>query len=208
MKRTTFPGSFLPPLAPLLLLFWSGGCSTTPDAPIPPGKPVLVEFFQPPRRSQPRPLHLRLVNRSWVKGPRPQVPSTKICADEKMERLLQGLTQEGFFRAASQGRPGGEGWAYLAVEGPGRAWVLDRPRPLGPQGRLPGEDFRKAFTRFQRCTALFLALYNVTFDLVPRKVKNGRDFFLQERKRILEQQKKILQGKKGQGSQGSSGGGM
>ncbi len=204
MERPTFPGTlflFLPGL-----LLWPGGCASTPEAPIPAGRPVEVEFYQPPRKTQPNPLHLRLVNRSWVQGPRPQVPSTKICSDEKMDRLLLGLTQEGYFQAAVPGRPGGGEWAYLAVQGKDRSWVLERPRPLSPQGRLPGEDFRKAFTRFQRCTALFLALYNVTFDLVPRKVRNGRDFFLQERKRMLERQKQILKKKKSRNGTSPGGG--
>ena len=194
MMKPALPGTAL--FSMICLFFWAGGCATAPEAPIPKGKPVSVAFYQPPKKSQPHALHLRLINRSWVKGERPQIPSTKICPDDKMEKLLAGLAQLGFFQAARPGRGVEGGLAWLEVTGPEGSWVLDRPRPLGPQGRLPGESFPEAFKRFQQCCGLLLLLYNATFDLVPRDVPNGRDFFLKERKRVLEQQRKILRKKK------------
>ena len=191
MKKRIFSGTAGAGFSCLLL--GALGCASTPTSPIPAGKPAAVEFYQPPKKSQPKAIHLRLINRSWVKGARPQVPSTKICADEKMEKLLLALDQLGFFRAARAGR-GTEGeLGWIQVTGPEGSWVLERPRPLGPEGRLPGEDFRSAFKRYQQCCGAMLLLYNATFDLVPREVKDGRDFFLQERKRVMEQRKKILE---------------
>ena len=67
--------------------------------------------------------------------------------------------------------------AYLQVWTGRRSWYLAQPQDDRPWGRLPGEAWKPAIIRFQRCKLIFNRFFNAVEFYHPVINRAGGDYF-------------------------------
>ncbi len=128
---------------------------------------------------------MTLVNKEMAKKSKQMDMKTKVCENPRMYALMKCFHSLGFFDKARKAMPSSRADGYVYIQTLSETWSYEKPG-LHAYNQ---EEFKKRLDLYLKYSALFRALYNTTYYLVPLKVKDGRKYFLEQKKR-LEKKKK------------------